>query len=234
MTRVAMIADLHGNYAATQALERDLQARGITRVWCLGDLVGKGPLSDKTFDWAVANCELILRGNWDEGIGRKLFPRDEFYYRQLGPQRMNRLKGFPLEYVCYVSGKKMRLMHGRPIMQGVMFVHRSEDVLAPYFLPDYDIVGYADVHRQGTRLMQNGGILFNTGSVGNGLGVPDVQYVILEGELDSAEPAGIDIRMVMTPYDREQAIEDTRQAEKEGLVNAESFITEIRTGRYSR
>ena len=84
MTEIALVADLHGNLPATEAVDADLRARGIGRIWCLGDVVGKGPSSAETFDWAVSRCEFILQGNWDEGIGKKLFPKDEFYYRQLG------------------------------------------------------------------------------------------------------------------------------------------------------
>ena len=36
--RIALIADLHGNWPATQALERDLALRGADRLYCLGDL----------------------------------------------------------------------------------------------------------------------------------------------------------------------------------------------------
>ena len=95
MTEIALVADLHGNWPATQAVEQDIKRRGITRIWCLGDVVGKGPSSDRTFDWAQANCEFILQGNWDEGIGKKMFPRDQFYYDQLGPRRMQALVDFP-------------------------------------------------------------------------------------------------------------------------------------------
>ena len=114
---IALVADLHGNMTAVQALERDLVKRKADAVWCLGDLVGKGPSSDRTFDWAVANCDLILRGNWDEGVGMKLFPNDAFYYDQLGKARLEKLCGFPLEHHARLSGRNIRLIHGRPIMK---------------------------------------------------------------------------------------------------------------------
>ena len=75
--KIAMIADLHGNWPAVEALEKDLNRRAVDRIYCLGDLVGKGPSSDKTMDWALKNCQFILRGNWDDGVGRKLFPADQ-------------------------------------------------------------------------------------------------------------------------------------------------------------
>ena len=120
MTEIALVADLHGNLPATEAVDRDIRARGISRIWCLGDVVGKGPSSYETFDWAVKNCEFILQGNWDEGIGHKLFPKDQFYYDQLGPKRMRALLDFPMEHHCWISGKKMRQARQRP--QGILRV----------------------------------------------------------------------------------------------------------------
>ena len=234
MTEIALIADLHGNWPATQAVERDIRARGIQRIWCLGDVVGKGPSSDRTFDWAVKNCEFILQGNWDEGIGKRMFPKDQFYYDQLGDKRMETLLSWPLEYECFISGRKTRLFHGRPTMPEPYYVHEESALLEPYFLPDYNVVGYADVHRQGLRLLGFKGILFNTGSVGNGLGVPMAQYAILRGVPDSRETAPFDVNMVTVPYDREQAIRDAREAGARGLVNADLFEKEILTGKYAR
>ena len=63
MRRIALVADLHGNLPATMALDADLKRRNLTEIWCLGDIVGKGPNSAETFDWAMNNCQLILSGN---------------------------------------------------------------------------------------------------------------------------------------------------------------------------
>ena len=72
-----------------------------------------------------------MQGNWDEGIGHKLFPKDQFYYDQLGPKRMRALLDFPMEHHCWISGKKMRLFHGRPILPEPYFVHEDYNLLAP-------------------------------------------------------------------------------------------------------
>ena len=231
---IALVADLHGNWPATQAVEADIRSRGIRRIWCLGDVVGKGPSSPETFDWAMENCEIILLGNWDEGIGNKQFPKDEFYYRQLGEERMRILPTFPVEHTCWVSGRKMRLLHGRPTMPEPLYVHSEYEVLEPYFAPDYDVVGYADVHRQGMRVLGFKGLLFNTGSVGNGLGVAMAQYAILRGDWNSRELSPLDVTMVTVPYDRQQAIRDAQEAGERGLVNADLFCKEIETGHYAR
>ena len=234
MTEIALVADLHGNLPATLAVDADLRARGIDRIWCLGDVVGKGPSSPDTLDWAVSRCQVILQGNWDEGIGRKLFPKDAFYYRQLGDKRMRQLLDFPLEHHCVVSGRRLRLLHGRPLMPQPWYVTEDERTFAPYFAPDWDAVGYADVHRQGMRILQNGGLLFNIGSVGNGLGITMAQYAILRGKWDSPVPAPFDVTLVTVPYDRERAIRDAAEAGVQGLVNADLFQRELRTGVYAR
>lgn len=234
MNDIALVADLHGNWPATRAVDADIRARGIHRIWCLGDVVGKGPSSPETMDWAVQNCEFILRGNWDEGIGKKQFPKDEFYYRQLGGKRLEMLLEFPLEHTCLVSGQKMRLFHGRPIMPEPFHVQQEDALFAPYFEPDWDVVGYADTHRQGMRILGQRGLLFNTGSVGNGMGVAMAQYAILRGVWNSPAPAPLDITLVTVPYDRDQAVRDVRQAGEKGLVNADLFEREILTGIYAR
>lgn len=229
---IAMVADLHGNLPAVEALDADIRRRGIRRIFCLGDMVGKGPSSAETLDWALDNCEVLLRGNWDEGIGMKQFPRDEFYYRQLGERRMKILCDLPLEHHTLLSGRKTRLFHGRPVMDKPLFLHDDGEELERFFAPDFEVVGYADVHRQGLRVVRWSGVMFNTGSVGNGMGLNMVQYAIVHCGDTRDDP--LDVTLVTLPYDNERALEDARKAEKAGLENAPAYLREIATGRYSR
>ena len=226
---VAIIADLHGNYTATQALEKDLLRRGITRIWCLGDVVGKGPSSDRCFDWAMQNCEFILRGNWEDGIGRELFKNDAFYRAQLGRARLDAMLQFPLEKHLQLAGRRLRLLHGRPALKGLLMPEDREELLNPLFEPDFDIVGYADCHRPGLRTLH--GLLFNTGSVGNGFGTLTAQYAILETSGDD-RLSPIDLCFVSLPYDREEAVRETFAQPQ--LPLGHLYVQEIRIGRYAR
>ena len=232
MRTIALVADLHGNLPAVRALDRDLTRRGIREIFCLGDIVGKGPSSAETFDWAFARCRVLLQGNWDSGVGYMQFPNDRFYYRQLGPERMQKLREMPREYSLTLSGRKIRLLHGRPVMRELVPPSAAPEKLECLFDPDYQVVGYADVHRQGLRMAGTRGILFNTGAVGNGLGVPMVQYALMTGSVTDAE-APFDIAFVTLPYDREAAIRDA-EAVQDGLPRWDSYCRELRTGRYSR
>ena len=230
--QIALVADLHGNLPAVLALEKDLEKRGITDILCLGDIVGKGPNSAETFDWAFARCRVLLQGNWDSGIGFMQFPNDRFYYQQLGPERMKKLREMPAEFSFSLSGRKIRLLHGRPLMRELLTPSAPSEKLEWLFDPDYQVVGYADIHRQALRMVGTRGILFNTGAVGNGLGVPMVQYAVLTGS-ETDDTAPFDISFVTFPYDRDAAASDAERV-KDNLPKWDMYCREIRTGIYSR
>ena len=232
--KIALIADLHGNRPATEALERDLKRQKPDLIYCLGDIVGKGPSSDFTFDWAFANCDLILGGNWDYGVGYKRFPLDDYYWEQLGPERLQKLCELPREKEIVLSGRRIRLFHGRPIMAELIKAHDDQALIDPFFDDGrggrYDVVAYADAHRQSMRTMTPG-VFFNTGSVGNALGVPKCCYAILEGD-DAEDPTAFEIRLRQLDYDRDAAIRDAENAPR--VPRIDTFIRELKTGLYSR
>ncbi len=231
---IALVADLHGNRPATEALDRDLSIQKPDRILCLGDIVGKGPSSDFTFDWAFANCDLVLGGNWDYGVGRKLFSPDIYYWEQLGEERLQKLCALPKEHELLLSGRRIRLFHGRPVMDELVVAHSSADVIEPYFTDAqggrYDVVAYADAHRQAMRTMSPG-VFLNAGSVGNAMGIPKCCYALLVGE-EGREAAPFEIRLRQLDYDRTQAVLDAQQATR--VPRIETYIHEIETGIYSR
>lgn len=232
--KIALVADLHGNRPATEALERDLERQQPDCIYCLGDIVGKGPSSDFTFDWAFAHCDVILGGNWDYGVGYRRFPMDSFYWEQLGEERMQKLQALPAERVMTLSGRRIRLFHGRPVMNELVVAHHNSALIDPFFDDGeggrYDVVAYADAHRQSARTMTPG-LFLNVGSVGNALGVPKCCYAILEGD-DPADPTAFEIRLRQLDYDRDQAIRDAEAAPR--VPRIDTFIREIKTGLYSR
>lgn len=236
--RLALIADLHGNLPALEAVAAHIQTQRIDKIYCLGDLVGKGPRSAETLDWARANCDLVLQGNWDECIWAGKYMDNatlDWYRKQLGKERLAYLQGLPLEHRMMFAGRRVRLLHGRPIVPWALGSDDPvEQRMQLFDTPDGyapEMVGFADVHRPFYQHMR-GGVLFNTGSVGNPLaGQPWASYVILEGEMGDAH-GPVTHTIVQLPYDREEAV---RQAEEaEGLPLQTAFVNEIKTGRYSR
>lgn len=91
-----------------------------------------------------------------------------------------------------------------------------------------DVAGYGDVHNAYLQHL-DGKTLFNTGSVGNPLDMPQASYVILEGRYDSRTSAALSMQWVRVPYDIERAVQD---AVSSGMPFLDNYIEELRTGRY--
>lgn len=226
--RIALISDLHGNVTALSALEKHLQQAAPDEIWCLGDLVGKGPNSHITFDWAMDRCSIVLGGNWDFGVGRKEYTRDYFYHHQLGKDRLESLSSLPLEHRLTMSGRKIRLIHGRPVMSRLINIQEPKESFLPFLEPDIDLFIYADCHRQGIRTLK--GQIVNIGSVGNALGLPLVQYALLEGQPgDQAGP--LEVRMMTVPYDNKAEAREARRFTD--LPCQAAYIHEVLTGEYA-
>ena len=67
--RIAVIADLHANLPALQAVLDDVLALGCETLWCVGDLVGRGPHPGEVID-ELRRLEVpVIQGNWDEAVG---------------------------------------------------------------------------------------------------------------------------------------------------------------------
>ncbi len=231
--RIALIADLHGNWPATQALAKDLLSQKPDRVICLGDIVGKGPSSDLTFDWAMAHCDIVLGGNWDYGLGQKRFPMDGFYWQQLGEKRLESLRQLPVEHHLRLSGRRIRLFHGRPVMEDLITIRDEAGLIQPFFVGEdgsrFDVVAYGDAHRQALRTMTPG-LFLNCGSVGNALGEPRCCYAVVEGEEEGEAP--FEIRLRSLDYNRKQAVLDAQKTAE--IPRIDTYIREIETGVYSR
>ena len=103
MTKIVLLADLHGNMPAALAMEKELEKTEPDEVWFLGDAVGKGPESDKTLDWVRAHCDVHIGGNWDYGISLPKPQDNTFYQKQLGKERIAWLNALPKERELTVS-----------------------------------------------------------------------------------------------------------------------------------
>ncbi|HWP33742.1 MAG TPA: metallophosphoesterase family protein [Solirubrobacterales bacterium] len=66
--RVAAITDVHANLPALEAVLGAIDAAGVERIWCLGDVVGYGVQPDACADLVRERCELCLVGNHDMAV----------------------------------------------------------------------------------------------------------------------------------------------------------------------
>lgn len=239
--KIAVISDIHGNIPALEAVFNDIRSRGIQKIICLGDLVGKGPNANIAVDMIRQNCEVVIRGNWDDFITE---PSEEemirWHQQVLGDERLIYLKSLPLSIDFYMSGKLIRLFHASPkgVHYRVQPTHSLEERLMMFEnleltgkrqdQPKPDVVGYGDVHNA---YMQNflGKTLFNTGSVGNPLEITQASYVVLEGHYGSQDHSSFSVNFIRVPYDIALSIEQATSSE---MPELQAYIHELRTAQY--
>lgn len=236
--RLAIISDIHGNMPAFEAVLADIRARDIETIYCLGDLVGKGPDGATAVDMCRDLCVATVRGNWDEWTaGDGVHPTHHWNRERLGADRLAWLRDLPGAVDFRLSGRAVRLFHASQVSvhhrvhqydtretHSLMFANTdfTGDGTAP------DIVGYGDIHVAYVKSFAQK-CLFNAGSVGNPLDIPEATYVVLEGHYGSDRTAPWAVNIVRVPYDIELAI---RHAEASGMPDLPEYADELRTARY--
>jgi protein phosphatase len=239
LEQIALISDIHGNIPALEAVLQDIGQRQIKRIFCLGDVVGKGPYPGKAIDICRSVCEEVIMGNWEEVINRnRSHPLVHWQTQKLNSEQMYYIRGLPNSTEFRLSGKKIRLYHASHISTTRRIQRNaSEDEQLEMFSNtgftgnnmEPDIIGYADIHIVFLRQFREK-ILFNIGSVGNPLDYPQASYAVIEGRYNSDKPGAFSINFVRVPYDIELAI---KQAEAAELPGIKQWAAELKTAAYS-
>ncbi|CAI8996395.1 MJ0936 family phosphodiesterase [Bacillus cereus VDM021] len=241
MDKIAVISDIHGNIPALEAVLEDIKLRGIERIMCLGDLVGKGPHSSEAIEVIRKECKHVVMGNWDDFITRPSeFETLQWHQKQLSEEQLNYLRELPFSIEFIMSGKLIRMFHASPrsLYERVQPGAPSEQRISLFENSDLteniegerepDVVCYGDIHQA---YVQNfrGKTLCNVGSVGNPLEITQASYLIFEGVYGQKEAASFSIQLVRVPYDIELAI---RLAREEEMPEIDAYIQELTTAKY--
>ena len=188
MEKIAIISDIHGNLSALQAVLADIEDRGITKIYCLGDIIVKCPEPDEVVDILKEKCEVIIKGNCDEVISRPGVEPGKFWSRdKIGEERAKFIYNLPVSTEFYISGYLVRLFHASPFSLEHIFNPMYSNVDTPYYNklitnpeemflnteflgktkndPIPDIIGYGHLHTPNIFRFKNK-TLFNCGSVG--------------------------------------------------------------------
>ena len=247
MERIALISDIHSNTVALKAVLNDIENRGIHRIFCLGDLVLKGSSPCEVVDLVREKCEVVLKGNGDDGaVNPQRIKAKEWYAEKLGEERLKYLDNLPMYKDIYISGSLVRMFHATkndfnyrvldtsPIEEKMKLFEGENNVIP-------DIVIYADIHKQYMEKIKNKTIL-NIGSVGNSFEisiidnkdvnmeeVTQAHYCIIEGEVDCKERKPLSIQFVRVPYNINEEIELARA---NGSPQPEGYILELTKGKY--
>lgn len=188
MERIAILSDVHGNITALESVISDIEKRGISKIYCLGDSVIKCANPDKVIDLLRKKCDIILLGNCDEIICKPNVEQGRFWSRdKIGEERAKYIYNSPISYEFYMSGHLVRLFHASPISLEHIFnpmypnfdtIYYNKIITNPNDLfkntdfigktendPIPDVVGFGHLHTPNIYRFANKTI-FNVGSVG--------------------------------------------------------------------
>jgi len=149
----AIIADIHANLAAFQAVLEDIERRGgVEQVWCLGDVVGYGPDPHQCLELLRQYNHVCVAGNHDWAatgqIDTSEFNPDaaaacHWTVEQLTPEDIEYLKNLPL----VIQKEDFTLVHGsprEPIWEYLISTSSAKQNFA-YFQSQFCLVGHSHV-----------------------------------------------------------------------------------------
>lgn len=151
--RYAIVADIHSNLAAFQAVLADLERKGgAEEIWCLGDVVGYGPDPGECIKLLQQYRHLCIAGNHDWAAIGKI---DTAYFnpeaaqavhwtaQQLSPDDVDYLQNLPLS----LKQGDFTLAHGsprEPIWEYILSA-QTATINFDYFDTKFCLVGHSHV-----------------------------------------------------------------------------------------
>lgn len=142
MARYGVIADVHGNLQALQAVLSALRAQAIEDVVCLGDLVGYNAASNECVTLLRERRVMCISGNHDQiALGRLGFdycaPRPEFSLRRTRKRLSDETRAY-LE----------TLPAARVLPDGVVLIHGGVNDICQYMHSSREVAGNATLLRE--------------------------------------------------------------------------------------
>ena len=205
--RYAIIADIHANLTAFEAVLEDMERRGgVDEIWCLGDIVGYGPDPHECIERLRQYNHVCVAGNHDWGAIGKISTADfnpdaalacQWTAGQLNKKDVKYLEKLPLA----IDKDTFKLVHGsprEPIWEYVISASIARENFN-FFQSPYCLVGHSHVplvfrEEDGSctssRLVDNIGLavgesrlILNPGGVGQPRdGDPRASYAIYDSE----------------------------------------------------
>ncbi|NLX11567.1 MAG: metallophosphoesterase family protein [Chloroflexi bacterium] len=231
--RIAVLADIHGNLPAFEAVLADIRRHAPDQVIVAGDVINRGPQSQECLQAVRATGWPVVFGNHEELVlklaGGKLpeWWESDWWLptrrvvESLTGEELDYLRALPWHHVVRVPGlPAIRIVHGSPraLNDGLGFWMTDEELLDAIGGAEEPIVIGAHTHRPFDRQL-NGHWALNPGAVGAPFnGNPAAQYLLLTGEDGAWQP---EFRAV--PYDRAPVYDAW---ERTGYLNA-SMVAQV-------
>jgi predicted phosphodiesterase len=223
--RIAVLADLHANLPALRAVLDDVLALGCDTMWCVGDVVGRGPHPSEVVDELRALAVPTVQGNWDDAVALRreqsgvTWPDTEaeaagqfsleWTIRQLSEDQRSWLRQLPVSDRFSIEDRSVLLFHGSPLRQNeYLWSDRPSRVFARMVSDQGDdLMCFGNTHEAFHRLVGKSHFVA-AGSVGCGT-IDDMsaQYAVI----DMAGP-DLMVNFRSVPYDHFRVEADMQAA----------------------
>jgi predicted phosphodiesterase len=219
MNQITIFGDIHANLPALKAILADMDARGFTTRYCLGDLVGYGTFPNEVVAAIRERRIPTLMGNYDQGVGNdsddcgcaykdpvsEALGKRSIAWSNANTTAENKayLRDLPAHIPLQLGDLRVMLVHGSPRrVNEYLFEDRPDSSLERLLdMVEADVMVCGHTHLPYHRVLPSGRQVINAGSVGKPKdGDPRACYVVLEA-------AGRDLRVefVRVAYDIEAA-----------------------------
>jgi predicted phosphodiesterase len=239
MTRLAVLADIHGNLPALEAVIADMSAFEVDHVVVAGDSINWGPFSVEVLQQILDRRWSLIRGNHEFYLLHYNTPHAPEAWRNFQtPRWLNEdipkhlrsiIASLPDELrLCFPGTPYVRVVHGSPgnHWQGIYATMKDEQIAALLDGVEETVVIAAHTHLPLDRCVGKWHIL-NPGSVGVPLdGIHGARYLILEADSTGWNPV---FRHV--PYDLEALMRGWHRTDRRNSVTGRLFIEEARQAR---
>lgn len=223
--RIAVLADVHANLPALEAVLDDAVALGCDTIWCVGDVVGRGPHPGEVITELQRMGLPTIQGNWDEAVGLRrehpgvAWPNREAEVAGLESlmwtiahttdEQRSWLRQLPATARLDVEDRSVLLFHGSPLRQSdYLWSDRPSRIFARVVSEQGDdLLCFGNTHEAFHRVIGKSHFVA-AGSVG--CGTPDdpgARYAVVD--LAGAE---LMVNFRSVPYDYVRVDSDMRSA----------------------
>jgi len=125
--RIAILADIHGNFVACEAVMKDIRSQAPDLIVAAGDLALRGPHPTESVDLVFSECHHVLIGNTDAYLtGRYIRGayQEQAHWKtellqwtreKLGPERLHKIAQLPFSFsVAPFPGQSIFICHANP------------------------------------------------------------------------------------------------------------------------
>ncbi|MBE2266885.1 MAG: metallophosphoesterase family protein [Anaerolinea sp.] len=184
MNRITIFGDIHGNLPALEAVFQDMEARGLTDLYCLGDLVGYGTFPNEVVNLIRQRGIPTLMGNYDQGVGNNSDDCGCAYRTDVDRRRgelsiawsnahtsdenKTFLRDLPAHIPLQIGDLKVLLVHGSPRkVNEYLFEDRPDDTFERIMdVAQADVLVCGHTHLPYHKMLPSGRHVINAGSVG--------------------------------------------------------------------